>query len=698
MRYFLALLLIPVVVQADLLDDLMVVDYWNQKINDPFPYTTNNLLYGGLINMPSARMDEAGVLGAGFSYVHPYHNYNIRCQLTERIEVSGNYRIFRGVDDPILTPMGFGDMSDKGANVKIAIFLPEDTNYELPGFAFGFEDFMGTRNFKGEYVVLTQVLRDWNLELTLGYGMDRIRGFFGGTIWFPFRRSGCWWIDGLAFVAEYDATPYDDVLVEKHPQGRRSKSPINVGVKYRLFDAFDFSASYVRGHEWAVTASTYYNFGDTEGFLPKINDPLPYRAPLNHQPIGWLRTYDTLTQDLVYNFREQGFEILGIWIEDCRHLTIEIYNFLFDDVCEVRSRFNALLAGIIPSDIDCVTFVMDAEGFPIHQFEYSMEQVRDFANGNVCEYELNIMTSMTEVSALDPFDIPLYRSSREWFDLILTPKTDAYFGSSKGKFKYALGLNFGGEGYLWDDYYYHVLFGYTCLNNLRDISDVDRLNPSQLISVRTDVLRYLQATGLTLDEAYIQRNWNLGNSWFVKIAAGYFEVEYAGVALEFLHYPVNSCWAYGIDGAIFKKRAYRGLGFTDHVRKLHGFVPHWVNFPFGTQYFFNLYYDWQAAQLDLRVKAGKFLANDWGVRYEVSRYFPSGLRISLWYTATNGHDKINGHTYHDKGASFSMPLDIFYMNSSRETWSYGMSAWLRDVGVQAANGQDLYNMIYSQRQ
>ncbi|MFI5342675.1 MAG: YjbH domain-containing protein [Chlamydiales bacterium] len=65
---------------------------------------------------------------------------------------------------------------------------------------------------------------------------------------------------------------------------------------------------------------------------------------------------------------------------------------------------------------------------------------------------------------------------------------------------------------------------------------------------------------------------------------------------------------------------------------------------------------------------------------------------------TNGHDRINGHTYYDKGVFFSMPLDIFYTKNNRSRWGYGMSAWLRDVGVRACTGTELYSIINQQRQ
>jgi hypothetical protein len=140
-----------------------------------------------------------------------------------------------------------------------------------------------------------------------------------------------------------------------------------------------------------------------------------------------------------------------------------------------------------------------------------------------------------------------------------------------------------------------------------------------------------------------------------------------------------------------------GLGFTSRIRQLKGFVPHHHKF-LGTQYFLNIYYDWKCTNLEFKLSVGKFLADDYGGRLEVSRYFCSGLRIGFWYTYTNGHDIINNQVYHDKGVFFSVPLDIFYTKTSRNRWDYGMSAWLRDVGVSAYAGNKLYELINQERQ
>jgi hypothetical protein len=687
--------------EDNLMRDLMIVEYWNKRVNERLPVFYNNILSGGYFNMPSSRMGCEGEIGAGYCKVPPYRNYNLRLQLLDRLEITGSYRIYKGVDDPILSPLGFGDLSDKGANVKLAILHPEDSQYVLPGLSIGLEDFMGTKGFLARYIVLTQVFLKYDLEMTLGYGTNRIKGLFGGISWMPFRQSSFDLLTNLSLSAEYDATPYEDPEIERHPKGRVKESPVNWGAKIRLFDHFDCSISRVRGHAWSWSLSAFYNFGHTQGFLPKLDDPLFYKGPFNNEPLQCNREEIQLAQEFYDALEAQGFDLLeaSFYDDGCygKTLRIRIDNLRYALEKCVRERLNHLLVYLAPVDLDFVIIVIDEKGLPIHQYVYDMMYVRSFGNEEICDYELKILTPLKEVTFADPKTTTVFfKENRDLINFEVLPKTHSFFGSSRGKFKYAVGLNAGFNGFLPGDVYYSVLLGYTFFSNLNHLTGVDRLNPSQLINVRTDIIRYYQQKGLTFDQFYLQKNWNLGKGWFSRISVGNFEEAYGGIATQVLYYPINSPWAVGVEGAILRKRNLRGLGYTNRIRKLKGFEVTHRKF-LGSQIFFNLYYDWKDAGVDFKISAGKFLANDLGVKYEITRHFPSGLRVSVWYAHTNGHDRINDQTYHDKGVAFSMPLDIFYTHSDRDRWRYGLSAWLRDVAVSAETGDDLYNMIYEQR-
>ncbi len=391
--------------QRDLIQDLLVVDYWNKRLNERFPVTYNHLLQGGYFNMPSARMGEEGEIGFGYASLIPYRHYNLRVQMTSHLEITGNYRIFRHFKDPNFGCEGFGDLSERGANIKFALFTPEDSHYQLPGVAIGLDDFMGTKGFKAYYVVLTHVFLDYDLEVSVGYGADRIRKWFGGVSWIPFRQSYSDYLKGLSLVVEYDAIPYDDKEIEKHPRAKRNRTPFNVGVKYRLWNSLDFSLAYTRGVGVAFSASTTFNFGMTEGVLPKIEDALPYRAPLNKQKIGEWRPEDAFVQDYICAMHQQGFEVIEIWLsydEDCKKtLRFRLLNLVYREERYVRERLNALLAALTPDDIDCVVIVIDADELSIQEYRYDMTHLRAYQEKNIGRYELNILTPLCEVQDID---------------------------------------------------------------------------------------------------------------------------------------------------------------------------------------------------------------------------------------------------------------------------------------------------------
>ena len=385
-------------------------------------------------------------------------------------------------------------------------------------------------------------------------------------------------------------------------------------MKYRIFNYLDFSSSYIRGEKFSFAVSAFYNFGYTPGLQCKRDDPLIYKPPKNGEPVGPLCPDDPLVQQVLGPFEEQCFQLDEAWLsEDCKGrqtLRLSITNPRYRYESDVRDRLNNLLAYTIPPEISNVIVVVDTQGFPAQEYHFSMDYVRLFKARQIGTYELHLLSPLEDVTFEDPcYDAQIYYRKLDLWNYDITPKYISFFGSSKGKYKYAVGVNLHLYGYLWNDIYYSLLLGYDFYKNLYNLKDTDKLNPSQLINVRTDIVNYLKQDGVTVDEAYLQKNWNMGKGWFSRVSLGIFEIEYGGFATEFLWYPSQSCWAFGIEGAVLGKRTYSGLGFTDKIRKLHGYHPTYQKF-LGSQGFFNTYYHFNTIDMDIEINAGKFLAND----------------------------------------------------------------------------------------
>lgn len=680
--------------------DLEIVEKINKEIHDHLPLLINYNLQGGYFNMPSARTYDAGVLGFGFAYVPPYRIWSLGFQFFDHIETTGNYWIFQGIIDSTLGHLGFGEEAERAANFKVILLRKEDGFPFIPDIALGMNDFLGTCRFKSFYLVATQELLKLNLEASLGWGSGRIHGFFGGLGWTPFRHSSHFW-KGLTLSAEYDANDYKHHPFEHHG-GRSVKNRVNVGAQLDLWELFRLSASTIRGEDWAASLAFRYNLGASKGLFPKLYDAAPYTAPVNTEPLGPLRSQQELAQEVAYALREQGFDLYNLSLipekEGKDRLWMQIVNVRYREEGEVRRRIETVLSALSPSNVQTVTAVIEAEGVPVHEYRYRIEDLKRYREGQLGEPESRVIAPLREAtSAPSKYESTLlYKRSKPIWLITFRPWARTFLGSSRGKFKYEVGLGLGPEGYLFNQIYYYLWMTYTAKSSAKDIGSQDTINPSKIINVRTDSILYNQSNSLHVDQAFLQKSWNMGQGWFSRLGVGYFETAYGGAALEALYYPVHFNWALGFETAALFKRKYYGLGFSRTIRKLTGEGPIYVPYV-GWQYFVNFYYQFKPLNLDFKVNLGQFLAYDKGIRVEGGRTFASGLRVGLWYTMTNAGDIVNGSRYYDKGFSITLPLDIFLNKSSRTRIGYSMSAWLRDCGAVGSTGKQLYPTIYWER-
>jgi Exopolysaccharide biosynthesis protein YbjH len=685
---------------TSLFEDLERVSCIDDEINDDLPLIFNYQSQIGYFTMPSARMSKAGVFAFSFAYLPPYRLYNLLFQYFDHLEITGNYWLFHGIEDSALGPK-FGTFCDRAANVKLALLQKQDGLPMLPEFAIGVNDFIGSMRFSSFYIVATQTFLEYNIEATLGWGNGRINGFFGALALSPFRKVKSRFFKNLTFILEYDANDYEHHRYE-HQKGKNVKYPINFGINYKFLKFFEINASTIRGKKIAASAMFKYNIGTTEGLFPKTNDPLPFKAPLNIEPIGIIRSQKEVAQEFAYAFQEQGFDLYSVYrtvnFKKKDILWMKVINVRYRIENDVRCRILHVLSALSPENIDEIIVVIEADGVLVHQYCFSSFELNLYREKKICDKEVAVISHYKEVTKIPcKYDsIELYRRRKKIWQFTFRPTFRTYWGSSTGKFKYDVGLVAGPQGYLFGQFYYDMQFNYIINSSTSDIGDKDKLNPSQIINVRSDSIKYVQGNTFKVNRAYLQRSCNLGHGWFARGSVGYFELAYAGFAGEFLYYPVKANWAVGFQAATVWKRNYEGIFFQKKIRKLQGTKPTFIDF-IGVQYFLDLYYDYKPLNVDLRFSFGQFLAKDKGVRMDLARTFPSGLRIGGWYTFTTAKDFVNRKRYYDKGVFFSLPLDIFMPKSSRTRIGYAMAAWLRDIGAVAETGKQLYQTIYFER-
>jgi Exopolysaccharide biosynthesis protein YbjH len=681
--------------------DLELIKSIDDEIGERLPLSYNYSLMGGYFNMPSARMAKVGEGAIGAAIVKPYNIYAVNFQMFQRLEFSLNYRIYNGVVEHNFGHEGFGDDAERIGNVKLGILCLQDGFPRLPEISIGVEDFIGTKRFNSKYIVATKQFLDGNIECTLGYGKGRIKGFFGGAAWSPFRHLKVPILKDISFLAEYDAINYKKHPYE-HPSGTKVNSRINGGISFVGWETLQLSLSSVRGTEIAGSASLRYPIGATKGFFPKVDDAASYKSPVDTEPLGVIRTERDFAQEIAYALSDQGLDLytasLGYDETGRKELYLKIVNNRYREERVVRERIQHVLAALTPSDIDTIFAIVEADALPVQAYLFRNEDLQRWRKGIISDFELETLAAMREATPI-PSEYEaarIFERHKPIWTFTIRPRLLTFFGSTSGKFKYNISAVASPEGYIFNQVYYKFQIGYAIKSSMQGIGGPDRANPSRELIVRTDSLKYFKTNTFSMEQAFLQRGWNLGRGWFYRFALGYFEPAYGGAATEFLYYPVGSNWAIGVQFAAVLKRNYEGVKFHKWTYQLRR--DGYVKVPFiGIQYFLDFYYDFKPLNMDLLISAGQFLAKDKGARIDVGRYFKSGMRFSLWCTFTNGHDKVNGHTYFDKGFSFMFPLDIFLKQSSRNYVGYAMAAWLRDVGARAETGKKLYWTLEEER-
>jgi hypothetical protein len=580
----------------------------------------------------------------------------------------------------------------RAANIKLGLIMEQEG--WLPSLAIGANDFMGIENRGYQYLVMTKQFLRAHLECSLGWSFKKAQGIFGGIAWSPFRKSTVGFLKKLSFVAEYDSS-----IDRKQSCFSYRKGSIHAGLIFSAGDCLQLSIANLKGKEIAISGCLRFPLGINQKTKPQ--DPSLYTSPINTEPLGNLRSEQDFSQELAYALKEQGLDLYRVVfqydISGQKQLCIKIINTRYREECMVRERIQAVLVALVPADVARIIIIVEENGVSCQAYCLDIDLLKSWYKDQISDFEFTTLTPLREVpKCKNEYEaVTVFQRCKPVWTFLIRPRVLTFFGTNNGTFKYNLGAIVSPEGYIRDQLYYKIQFGYSFASSEQKIAQ-NQGNPSYLPIVRSDTLSYLQPNRLSLEEAYLQKTWNLGRGWFFRTATGYFEIAYAGFAAECLLYPVNSNWAVGLECAVTYKRRYKGIACSNHTKQLQKMGYTYIPFT-GIQYFLDVYYDCKPLHIDLQVSAGRFLAKDKGVRIELGRYFPSGLRFSLWLTITNGHDKVNGQTYYDKGFCFAVPLDLFFPRSSRNYLGFSMSAWLRDVGARAKTGIPLYDTLYRAR-
>ncbi|TCC13743.1 YjbH domain-containing protein [Kosakonia quasisacchari] len=652
----------------------------------------------GLLQTPTARMSREGELSFNYRDNNQYRYYSGSVQLFPWLETTLRYTDVRTRKySSVEAFSGNQSYKDKAFDLKLRLW---QEGYWLPEVSVGARDIGGTGLFDGEYLVANKAWGPFDFSLGIGWGYlgtsgniknplcsydvkyctrdtrykaagstDTSQMFRGPTALFGGVEYQTPW-NPLRLKLEYEGNNYQQDFAGKLPQ----RSKVNVGAIYRVTDWADINLSYERGNTWMFGFTLRNNFNDLR---PSYNDnarpkyqPQPQDAILQHSVVAnqlTLLKYNAGLTDPQIQVKGDTLYVTGEQVkyrntqEGVERANRIVMNDLPDGIRTIRVTENRLNMPVVTTETDVASLKRHLEGEPLGQ-DTELVQKR----------ETPIVPDKPEQG---------WYIDKSSFDFHIDPVLNQSLGGPEGFYMYQIGVMATADWWLTD----HLLTTGSLFGNLANNYDkFNYTNPpkdSALPRVRTRVREYVQ------NDIYVnnmQANYfqYLGNNFYGQVYAGYLETMYGGAGAELLWRPVDSHWAFGLDGNYVKQRDWRSaqdmMKFTDYSVKTGHFTAYWT--------------PWFADNVLVKASVGQYLAGDKGVTVDVSKHFDSGIVVGAYATKTNVSAAQYGEGDFTKGVYISVPLDLFSTGPTRSRAGIGWTPLTRDGGQMLGRKFELYNM------
>jgi hypothetical protein len=709
-------------------------EYSKSSIND----------YGGigLLQTPTARFNE-GQFNLSYSSVWPHDRMNVSLQVKPWLETTFRYTAIN--NQPYsLNPSQSN--KDKSGDVKFRLL--EEGEWQ-PAIALGIQDVGGTGLFSSEYVVASKRYYNWDFSLGLAWGAMGSSGGIpnplgliserfktrntvatgsGGQIgdyFFSGENVGLFggveyktpWRD-LHLKVELDANDYQT----GYQKGKISpSSPINFGASLRPVEWLETSIGWERGNTFMFNASLLWNLQKNMG-MPKVHDsrPLPappprktvlfalptlglssptpvprktvlfarptlglpsptpvpltvYRTekpvPVPDPKISQIKVYRAIIKELT----EQDFNVDGVHIDE-RRVTIFANHRKFLHTPQAIGRAARTVDRHAPAEIEEIRYV---------HMEHSLKTVQVTLQRSDLERALQVKGSPEEIWEHTKFsgarpELPegtlLAKNRYPNFNWSIAPKLRQSVGGPDKFYFYQFWLRLSGEVELRRGLFLTGVLGANLYNNF---GSFDYTAPSNLPRVRSNIKDYLKEGKNNIVRLQADYLWGIKKDLFARVSGGLFEEMYGGIGGEVLYRPYDKRWAVSLDLNQAQQRDFdQQFSFRDYeITTGH------LNFYYQSPY-----------DILTVVRAGKYLAGDIGVTFEISRHFNNGVQIGAFFTRTNVSAEQFGEGSFDKGLMISFPLELFLTKSNKSVQGLAFRPLTRDGGQRLTIQKRLYGI------
>jgi hypothetical protein len=654
------------------------------------PAQVNDFGVGGILDIPSARMNEENELTVTYSRKDVADIYAIGYQVLPRVEASFRYTIFnaRGIspipgEECIFGSGGIGrcdDLRDRSFEVKVKLL---DETERLPQVAVGIRDLLGSGMWDAEYLVASKNIGN-RLDVTVGMGWGRLAerpsgrnplislsGKFedrppveglGGEVSFGrfFRGPNIGMFGGVRykvpelgvdFLANYNSDSYAREIALGTITDAQ---PVSFGIEWQAARGVRLTASWQQGNQFGLKLSASLNTGQSSpskrpnGFGAE-RVPLAPPAEFERGVEWWPR--------LVKDAEASGVLVREVKESPEGRLQVRYANQAFQEEADAIRRVLTLTELYAPTRITEVTATGESMGLPTHAVRYRRPDLESPA----------LLQQPGRIELLRPQSIESPEHVRDFqypnIGMSLGASARFYIFDPEFPLLYQVSANldasvdFGGG---WS------VSGRWVQNIKSQFDRIYRDGASQLPPVRTELRNYLQQGKSGIDNLALVKRGALREDVFYQFYGGILEEMYSGVGGEILWRPFDQPFAIGANLNGVRQREYdKGFGLRDY-KTVTGHV--------------SLYWATPWYNFDVAVHAGRYLARDIGATLEIQKRFSNGWSVGAFATLTDVPFEVFGEGSFDKGLIFRIPFDLYSTRNTRGAYRTIIRSINRDGG------------------
>lgn len=664
----------------------------------------------GLIDMPTADSLAEGDFATTVSYFGVTTRVTLSFQVTNRLNGIFRYSGLRG-----LAPDPNRDVRyDRSFDVSYRLL---DENDWRPAVKIGLRDFGGTGLFSSEYVVATKSFGprkavkvtgglgwgrlatsggfDNPLEALFGVGTrvrqsgvrpieeagrieigDLFRGdtaFFGGISWQVNDR--------LLLIGEYSS---DDYTFETNGDVLDIKSQFNFGASYKVSDTVDVGLYYLYGNELGFRVNYVLNpkVPPAASGIEPGPQPVQPRPNRRSAPQVWTTAWveSEATQAAVQTAVIAALGPEGLLVESLdlsaseAHVTLR--NRRFDQSAQAIGRAARALTRSLPASVETFHIGLVEQGMPTTRVTLQRSDLEEleFAPDNAWQsyVRADIADAGTEPNARRSLTSPR-------FSFAVTGYVDRSLFDPDQPLSFDLGVRLTTN--------YEPRPGWVLNTSVRqplysNRDNINRVSNSVIQTVRSEQDDFNRGDQAKLDRLTLAHYFRPAENLYGRITAGYLELAYAGVSSEVLWKPSTSRLALGVElNAVHQREPREPLALGEGQFDYETITGH-ASAYYALDNGFH-------AQLDV----GRYLAEDWGGTFTLTREFRNGWRVGAFFTLTDVSFDDFGEGAFDKGIFVTLPTSWSIGQPSRQDQTTVIRPVLRDGGARVEVSDRLYDLV-----